>query len=213
MPLPIRNLAGRRFGSLVASERVVIAQKSHWICRCDCGKSKTIWAGNLLTDQSKSCGYCRDLGRCAIHGRAKTPEWNAWRHMRQRCYLEKFPGYKYYGGRGIRVCDRWLKGEDGMRAFECFFADMGPRPSPKHSLDRRDVNEGYSKDNCRWATAKQQAGNKRKTHTVMFEGRRFTIPELAELKGFRYGLLYTRIITYKWPVNRAINQRSTIRCS
>jgi len=82
-------------------------------------------------------------------------EYRSWAAMKQRCYNSKLKNYKDYGGRGIRVCAQWVV------SFEHFLADMGPRPSPHHSLDREDVDGWYTPDNCRWATAKEQANNKR----------------------------------------------------
>jgi hypothetical protein len=91
-------------------------------------------------------------------------EYKSWDNMRTRCYNPKTPTFhKYYGGRGIKVCDRWLFGEDGFKPFVCFMMDMGPKPTPKHSLDRFPNNDGnYEPGNVRWATSKEQSANRRR---------------------------------------------------
>ena len=90
------------------------------------------------------------------HGKRNSAEYNTWRSIKKRCYKLNNASYKDYGGRGITMCDRWFD------SFENFFADIGPRPSPKHSIDRIDVNGNYEPSNCRWATVLQQVTNKRR---------------------------------------------------
>jgi len=91
------------------------------------------------------------------------PEFNVWRGMRKRCSYQKANRYLYYGGRGIAVCSRWETGENGKSGFECFYADMGPRPDRWHTLDRIDNEGNYAPDNCRWSTWSQQNSNRRMT--------------------------------------------------
>lgn len=106
-----------------------------------------------------------------------TPEIQAWNMMKQRCYNPKNPGYPDYGGRGITVCDRWL------RSSRDFLADMGPRPSPTHSIDRKDNNGNYEPGNCRWATRMEQQNNRRFNHILTVDGVSKTVTEWARAKG------------------------------
>lgn len=149
------NIApGARFGHLVVLERdtTLSASTNHnyrWLCQCDCGKLVSPRGSNLNLGKAMSCG-CRTVK----HGMHSSPEYRAWIQMRMRCTKPHHPDYHHYGGRGITVCSEWA-------TFEQFYTDMGPRPSPKHSIDRIDNEQGYSAANCRWATATQQVNNRR----------------------------------------------------
>lgn len=124
-----------------------------WVCKCDCGKRTELTTHVLLGGKTTSCG-CEH--RWKTHGRSDTVEYQTWRSMLKRCENPNHHKYPLYGGRGIRVCDRWHK-------FENFYADMGDRPSDKHSIDRYPDNDGdYELGNCRWATWSEQRRNQRR---------------------------------------------------
>lgn len=132
--------------------------------------------------------------------RAKTgepaPEYVAWQSMKSRCNLPSFVGYANYGGRGIKYCDRWEN-------FAAFYEDMGPRPAKGYSLDRIDSNGNYEPSNCRWATAKQQQRNTRKTKFLTFSGKTLCISEWAEIYGLKSITIHCRL--YRgWDVERSI---------
>ena len=117
---------------------------------------------------------------------ARTPEYAIWAGIIQRCTNEKTIGWENYGGRGISVCDRWL-------SFENFIEDMGMRPTPDHSIDRKDNDRGYSKDNCRWATETEQKRNTRRCVFIEYEGRRMPIAAWAEATGIPANTIAKRI--------------------
>lgn len=163
------NLIGQRFGALMVVERYAENTrlgKSKWLCRCGCGTEIVAVSGNLTHGNTKSCG-CMKAAWCGgvktSHGMSRhrggapsAPEYNSWCGMIARCENPNAPKYADYGGRGITVCDR------RRDSFETFFEDMGPRPTPGHSIDRIDVDGNYEPGNCRWATAKVQANNQRR---------------------------------------------------
>lgn len=127
------------------------------------------------------------------------PEYRAWDHMIYRCTSVNCREYPRYGGRGIKVCDRWLK------SFDDFLSDVGPRPSSSHSLDRVNNDGDYEPSNCRWATKREQANNKRNTRKVVYGGREVTIAELSEASGLKHSTIFMRIRRYGWPVERAVS--------
>lgn len=104
--------------------------------------------------------------RRTADGRVDSPEYRAYTAMKNRCLNEKQARYKDYGGRGITICRRWLEGENGLSGFQCFLADVGQKPGPGHSLDRRNNDRGYYPGNVRWATRAEQARNTRQTRLI-----------------------------------------------
>ena len=160
------DLTGQKFGRLVVvgdSEKRSARGHVLWSCHCDCGNDVVVRADNLLKGGTKSCGcYQKEMG--ILHGKVikhghsakatRSRTYVTWQTMKARCLNEKSTSYKNYGGRGITVCDRWL------HSFENFLEDMGVRPDDT-SIDRINNDGNYEKGNCRWATAKEQAYNRR----------------------------------------------------
>lgn len=145
------DLVGRQFTDLfVKSYAGSNGKRSLWLCVCVCGKEVILDSHKLNTSHTKSCG-CRRKKRNGYHSH---PLYHTWMNLLARCYNEKNPSYKNYGGRGIQVCERW------KNSFENFIKDIGEKP-PNTSLDRIDNNGSYAPDNCRWSTKSQQVKNRR----------------------------------------------------
>ncbi len=172
--------------------------KSMWSCTCDCGTSGHIVQGyNLTSGHVKSCGCHRREVMSAVasrhnptHQQSGSPTYFSWQSMIQRCNNVNHIYFGNYGGRGVRVCGRW-QGEGG---FINFLADMGPRPSAKHSIDRFPDNDGdYEPGNCRWATGGQQNRNRRNNRFIEAFGERRLMCEWSELSGIRASCIWQRL--------------------
>jgi len=119
-----------------------------------------------------------------IHGEArKTGEYNTWAKMKNRCLNPNAPDYPRYGGRGITVCSRWLRGEGKIEGYQCFLKDVGRRPSSEHQLERKNNSKGYSPENCKWATRTEQGGNKRNNFLITYGGETLWLNEWARRVG------------------------------
>jgi hypothetical protein len=193
----IEIMPGARFGKLVVSGPSTFKAKNrklYFECLCDCGNTATVRSDHLRLKKISGCGCAR-----TTHGeggvRRRTPEYKTWCSMLERCRKPQHRGYKNYGGRGITVCDRWIR-------FENFLADMGRRP-PGTSLDRIDNNAGYDKENCRWATLYEQQGNKRNCVKLIHDGRAMNISDWARLTGIEKHTLGNRLRS-GWSVSEAL---------
>lgn len=192
---------GDRFGRLTFISCVDRGRHHKWLCKCDCGKTKVAFKDNIVRGLTKSCG-CLHTDAMTTHGRSRSGEYSCWESMISRCTNPRTASFKWYGAKGITVCDEW-------RSFENFIRDMGDRPSAKHSIDRINNSVGYSKDNCRWATAVQQARNTSRCRRLVVGNVSQTIPEWAAVQGIPVETIRARLRN-GWSVRDAITNRKAI---
>jgi hypothetical protein len=175
------------------------------LCRCPCGNEFVAELANVRSGHTRSCGCRRREAARARHqehgqsrpGAMNAAEYVVWCRMKSRCLAPTDGAYPRYGGRGITVCDRW------RNSFENFLADVGPRPSPRHTLERIDNDGPYSPENCCWATPKEQGRNKRTNHLLTFQGETRCLTDWAESTGLRVSTLYRRLKN-GWSVERTL---------
>ena len=189
----LEDLSAVKFGRLIA----VRYEDGGWLCRCDCGGTAHCLAANLKKGNSTSCG-CKRRETNVKHGRSDTPLYQVWLAMRQRCQLSSFQGFHNYGGRGIKVCERW---ED----FGNFLADMGERPEGTQ-VDRWPDKDGdYTPENCRWATPKQNMRNTRTNRLIEWRGETLPLAAWAERLGINERT-FTNRLNRGWPLDRAMTE-------
>jgi hypothetical protein len=183
MPMPKKPLGSDRFGRLA----IITSVNGGWLCKCDCGTEKVVSGSHLRSGAIVSCGcfHAEQQKKPTKHGKRQSRIYIIWLNMIQRCTNKNNSGFVNYGARGIVVCDDW-------RNFENFYADMGDPPRDM-SIDRIDNDKGYSKDNCRWATVKQQAQNKRTTFFVEIDGETKSLTKWCSDLDLNYWTVYSRI--------------------
>lgn len=186
--LTVRELAGR------GHQRILL-----WRCDCECGRSTIVPTADLKAS-TRSCGcLVGDTNRAkkTIHGLGHTREYRIWGLMIERCSNPNNVGWATYGGKGVRVCDRWLN------SVEAFYADMGPRPTPKHSIDRIDSGGNYEPGNCRWADNFEQANNTSRNRFLTHGDLTLTFSQWDRRLGLCRGTVGRRI-RLGWPTVDAL---------
>jgi len=201
-----QDLTGNTYGLLKVLE--YRGQNKHgvslWLCRCACGTKKVISSLCMKSaGGTKSCGCLRlkhlAAGRALAkrHGEYRSREYRIWRNILYRCGTKTCAAFSRYGGRGIKVCKRWLK-------FENFLSDMGRAPSAAHTVDRIDNDRSYSPENCRWATKREQANNRPSTLFLTHRGETKPLAEWARERGLNRLTLWHRLTRLGWGVQKAL---------
>lgn len=189
------DLKGKVFGrwTVIDDPSINGRGECYWHCICECGTTRIVRAQSLVNGKSKSCG-CLHKDTITTHGMTKTRTFKSWETMKQRCCNHNSPDYHNYGGRGVRVCKRWLD------SFDNFLSDMGERPKGK-SLDRIKNNLGYFPENCKWSDTSEQQRNKRNTRKVTYNDEQKTIYELADISGLPPKIIGDRLYA-GWDIDR-----------
>lgn len=187
----VKDLIGTKFGKLTVIKYVGYNKKTYkhkWLCRCECGKEVIVQQGNLENGHTKSCGCLRkEINSGYIHGKSHTRLFNIWASMRERCNCLTCTIYKYYGGRGVRICEEW----DKYINFEKWALANGYKDNL--TIDRKDVNGNYEPSNCRWATSKQQCNNRTSNRIIEINGAKHTLSEWSEISEINVTTIYMRL--------------------
>lgn len=204
------ELVGKRFGRLKVIRRNGSSKhkRALWLCRCDCGNELTVIGNSLTVGRVNSCG-CLKIEqlkeRLITHGLTTSehfhPLYETWSGIKDRINNPNNPGWHNYGGRGIKICDRWKD------SFQNFIDDMGPRPSDKHSIDRIDNDGDYCPDNCRWATRKQQANNKQTSISITIGNQTKPISEWCKHYKIKYATALWRF-NHGWAIDKIFSVRA-----
>lgn len=198
------DMVGKTFGRLTVislSDKRSTAGFARWLCRCSCGNEKIICGVYLRNGNTTSCGCHRRRiagNRLRTPARTPVPEYRIWSHMKSRCCNPTANNFERYGGRGIIVCDRW-------KSFSLFFEDMGSRPSQKHSIERIDNEGNYTPENCRWATAKEQANNTRRTVWLTYNGETRVLTDWSQHLRISKDVIKQRL-RLGWTVERTLTE-------
>lgn len=200
-PNRIKDLTNKRFGKLVVLNFNSISKSKHsiWECKCDCGNKCLSYSTNLIRGVASSCGCIKKsvLGKNTTkHGLSKTRIFKIWAGVRKRCLNEKCQSYHNYGGRGIKICERW-------NDFYNFYNDMINGYSDELTLDRIDPNGDYTPSNCRWVNHQAQANNRRNNVFICFNGETKTIAQWSNITGVRRNAISYRI-KHGWDLKDAL---------
>lgn len=193
-------LHGERFGKLTAKtiDHIGPAGHTYWLCECDCGNYTIVRASHLKSGNVASCGCA---GGRRTHGKSKSRLYRIWNNMKQRCFNPNSAEYHLYGLRGVSVCKEWL---DSFEHFHEWAVANGYQDDL--SIDRIDNNGPYAPWNCRWATAREQANNTRKTRFITYNGETRSMAEWSRTLGIKQSTLNMRINKYRWSVEEALGK-------
>lgn len=202
------DLSGQKFGRLTVIGRAQNkGNKTMWLCKCDCGNETVVAGGNLKNSHTQSCGCFGDESRVethTTHGMSETKLYSTWLSRKRRCFSPEYPAYHNYGGRGISMCDEW------KNDFGAFYRDVSKLPhfeEEGYSLERIDNDGDYEPSNCKWATHKEQANNRRSNILITYNNKKQTLKQWTDELGLDYKKIRRRITALHWTAERAFNTK------
>ena len=202
------NLSGKRFNHLVAIERVENTPNGQavWKCKCDCGNTTIVRRSNLISGAVKSCGcLVHRSSKNRTHGMSKSRLYQEWAGIKNRCIYGTVECYKYYGGRGIKMCDEWVNSFENFRdwAFQNGYQD-------NLTIERIDVNGDYCPDNCKWIPQSEQNNNTRRCVIITYNGKTQNLNDWCKELNLDYKRVHNRLNKLGWSVERAFTESTNI---
>ena len=197
------DITGKKYNRLTVINRAENSPAGNirFNCICDCGKHTKSFGTDLRSGRTKSCGcHARELINKILtkHGMEKSTEYKSWQGAKARCYNVKNKKYHRYGGRGIKVCERW------RNSFVNFIFDMGKKPSVKHTLDRIDNDGNYCPENCKWSTGVEQSNNRSTNTFIKYNGEHLTLAQWGKKTGIPANVISSRLRILNWSTHDAI---------
>ena len=207
------DITGKRYGRLIVVKRWEKLPSGHskWLCVCDCGKPKIVEDSNLKHSDKISCGCWQKelyIENSKWKGESHSHLFQVWQSMIKRCKNPKAQNYKYYGGRGITVCDDWSDNKNGYFLFKGWALSNGYIDGL--SLERIDVNGNYSPQNCKWIPLKEQAKNRRNCNMITFNGETKNLTEWSRILGIKRYTLFSRLKN-GWSIEKAFTTPTKTR--
>ena len=203
------NLKDKKFNKLTVIDFAYNKNgRTYWKCRCDCGNITIVEAYKLKIGHTKACGCLGEYNRKYLykhsikHQMMNTRLYRIWQNMKRRCYTPSIDSYKYYGARGIKVCEEWLDKQNGFINFYNWAMANGYKDNL--TIDRIDVNGNYGPNNCRWATVKEQANNKRNNLFIQYKGEKHTIAEWSKILKIKRETIRYRI-KHNFPLEKVFS--------
>lgn len=213
-----QDLTGQKFGRLTVIKR--IGNKGHnqfYLCKCDCGKEKVILKSSLISGRTKSCGCLKShllaernrkyklTGKMhkknTTHNLSKTTIYKKYLGIKERCFNKNCEAYKYYGGRGITVCDEW---KNNFQNFYDWAMSNGYKDDL--TIERIDFNGNYCPANCKWIPRSEQTKNRRNVHKITYKGKTQSLSDWARELNISFNTLYQRVITSKWNITKSFEK-------
>lgn len=205
--VPYDEISKMKFERLKPIKRINGTGRTKWLCKCDCGNMTIVTQKNLCNGNTKSCGcLAKERNGNRTHGESKTRLYGLWLGIKKRCYNPNEVSYRWYGAKGIKMCDEWLDDYTKFRDWAYSTGYDEDLPRGIQTIDRKDSNGDYCPKNCRWRTIKEQQRNKQSNNLYEMNGERHLLSEWAEILNVDYKMLKSRVGDYGWTLEQALSE-------